>query len=32
MSINTSDIPNGTYFLHIFQGKEIIKKQIIIRH
>lgn len=25
-------IPNGTYFLHIFQGKKVIKKQVIIRH
>jgi len=32
ISINTSDIPNGTYFLHIFQNKEVIKKQIIIQH
>ncbi|MBT2562996.1 T9SS type A sorting domain-containing protein [Pedobacter sp. ISL-68] len=28
----TSDIPNGTYFLHIFQGKDVVKKQIIINH
>jgi len=32
IAINTSDIPNGTYFLHIFQNKETIKKQIIIQH
>ena len=29
---NTSDIPNGTYFLHVKEGKEIIKQQIIIQH
>lgn len=32
ITISTSDIENGTYFLHIIDGKEIIKKQIIIQH
>ena len=30
--INTQDLPNGTYFLHIIDGKEVTKKQIIIQH
>ncbi|MEJ7692691.1 T9SS type A sorting domain-containing protein [Daejeonella sp.] len=30
--MNTQDIPNGTYFLHIIEGKEVTKKQIIINH
>ncbi|WP_419801432.1 T9SS type A sorting domain-containing protein [Mucilaginibacter sp.] len=28
----TADIPNGNYFLHITEGKEVTKKQIIIQH
>jgi hypothetical protein len=30
--INTQNLPNGNYFLHILDGKEIFKKQIIIQH
>lgn len=30
--LDTKNLPNGTYFLHIKEGKEIIKKQIIIEH
>ena len=30
--INTRDIPNGNYFLHITEGRNIIKKQVIIQH
>ncbi|EHQ25546.1 T9SS type A sorting domain-containing protein [Mucilaginibacter paludis] len=30
--IDTSQIPSGTYYLHILKGKETIKKQIIISH
>ncbi len=29
---NTQDIPNGNYFLHIIDGKEVTKKQVIIQH
>lgn len=32
VKLNTADIPNGNYFLHIIEGKEVIKKQIIIQH
>jgi serine protease len=32
ISFDIEDIPNGTYFLHIFRGKSVIKKQIIIKH
>ena len=31
-SINTSSIPNGNYFLHVANGKDVVKKQIIIKH
>lgn len=30
--LDTRDIPNGTYFLHITEGKNSVKKQIIIQH
>jgi len=30
--INTASMENGTYFLHIRQGKDVIKKQIIVKH
>jgi hypothetical protein len=30
--LNLDEIPNGTYYLHITEGKETIKKQIIIKH
>lgn len=30
--LDTSKIPDGTYYLHIIEGKETIKKQIIIKH
>lgn len=32
IEINTQNIPNGIYFLHIFEGKEITIKQIVIQH
>lgn len=32
ITIKTGDVLPGTYYLHIFQGKSVIKKQIIIRH
>ncbi|TAE35410.1 MAG: T9SS C-terminal target domain-containing protein [Sphingobacteriales bacterium] len=32
ITIDTQNIPNGTYFIHINDGAEIIKKQIIIQH
>ncbi len=32
ITIDTQNLPNGTYFLHILDGKEVIKKQIIIQH
>ncbi len=30
--LNTADIQNGNYFLHIKDGKELIEKQVIIQH
>ncbi|RYE26635.1 MAG: hypothetical protein EOP45_03615 [Sphingobacteriaceae bacterium] len=30
--IDTRDIPKGNYFLHIIEGKSVIKQQIIIEH
>ena len=27
-----NDIPNNTYYLHIIEGKNVIKKQVIIHH
>ncbi|MBB6237545.1 hypothetical protein HDC90_002167 [Pedobacter sp. AK013] len=30
--LHVSDLKNGTYFLHVFKGKDVIKKQIIISH
>lgn len=32
VTINVKDVPNGEYFLHVIQGKEITKKQIIVKH
>ena len=32
VTLDTRDIPNGFYFLHIKQGKAVVKKQIIIQH
>ncbi|HXH99675.1 MAG TPA: T9SS type A sorting domain-containing protein [Sphingobacteriaceae bacterium] len=32
ITLNTSDIENGIYSLHIIDAKEVIKKQIIIQH
>jgi len=32
VKLNTADIPNGNYFLHILEGKETTKKQVIIQH
>lgn len=31
-TFDTRDIPNGTYYLHIIEGKETVKKQLIIKH
>ena len=30
--LKTKDIPNGTYYLHIVDGEEVITNQIIIKH
>ncbi len=30
--LDTSELPDGTYYLHIKDGKETIKKQVIIKH
>jgi len=30
--LDTTDIGNGTYFLHVKQGAEVVEKQIIIKH
>ncbi|RLJ80325.1 T9SS type A sorting domain-containing protein [Pedobacter alluvionis] len=32
LTLTTADLPNGRYFLHVYKGKEITKKQIIIKH
>lgn len=32
VKIDTRQIPDGTYFLHITKGKEITRQQIIIKH
>ncbi len=32
ISFSTQNIANGTYYIHILEGKKIIKKQVIIRH
>ncbi|TAH02023.1 MAG: T9SS C-terminal target domain-containing protein [Sphingobacteriales bacterium] len=32
ITLNTQNIPNGFYFLHITEGKETVVKQIIIQH
>lgn len=32
IQINVSDMPNGTYFLHVKEGTKIIKKQLIVQH
>ncbi|TAF46631.1 MAG: T9SS C-terminal target domain-containing protein [Sphingobacteriales bacterium] len=32
ITLNTQHLPNGTYFLHIKEGNETIKKQIIKQH
>ncbi|BAU54146.1 S8/S53 family peptidase [Mucilaginibacter gotjawali] len=30
--LNTADVSNGTYYLHVKQGSEVIEQQIIIKH
>jgi len=30
--LSTADVPNGNYFLHVIDGKEVIKKQVVIQH
>ncbi len=30
--LDTQNLPNGIYYLHIQQGNELIKKQVIIQH
>lgn len=30
--LNTKEMPNGIYYLHVANGKETVKKQIIIKH
>jgi hypothetical protein len=32
LNIHTSNLSDGTYFIHIQQGKNLIRKQIIIKH
>lgn len=32
LTLDTKTIPNGFYFLHIIEGNNVIKKQIIIEH
>jgi subtilisin family serine protease len=32
LRLETKNVPDGTYYLHITEGKETIKKQIIIKH
>lgn len=32
VTLETGSIPNGNYFLHITEGKEVIKRQVIISH
>lgn len=32
VSIDTKNLKNGIYYLHIIDGKEIIKKQIVVEH
>jgi hypothetical protein len=32
ITLDTRELPNGTYFLHIIEGKNKIEKQIIIQH
>lgn len=31
ITLDSRDIPDGTYFLHIKEGEEVIKKQVIIK-
>ena len=32
ITIDTRKLPNGNYFLHIQQGRQVVKEQIIIQH
>ncbi len=32
VNVDVSDLPSDNYFLHIIDGKNTLKKQIIIRH
>jgi hypothetical protein len=32
VTLNTSEVPSGTYFLHIKDDKELVRKQVIIQH
>jgi pimeloyl-ACP methyl ester carboxylesterase len=32
ITLNTQNLPIGTYFLHIIDGNDVIKKQIVIQH
>jgi hypothetical protein len=31
-TISTIDLPNGIYFLHFYNGIEIIQMQLLIQH
>jgi len=31
-NLNIADIPNGTYYLHVIDGDNVVEKQIIIKH
>lgn len=32
LKLDIAEVPNGTYYLHISKGKEVIRKQVIIQH
>lgn len=32
INLNVLDVPEGKYFLHIKEGKKVIKKQVLIKH
>jgi len=32
VKLEITEVPNGTYYLHISKGKEVFKKQILIQH
>ncbi len=32
VSLSTQSLSNGTYYIHIIEGKKVIKKQLIVKH